>query len=283
MLGRTALLEIVRAQHLELHPSTELYELPPAHGIVLAASSADAAAIADAWLENPPTESDVEEALKRAASVEVFDAIFDRIDVDTRERATRVAVGRRLTQMLRLPAGSKDRSALALLIGRFVERTAIDTRAFQRILESRDGELTRKAAQSVDVTSTSQGEPPLHIAARAANATVVRVLLDRGADARAKNSRGRMAFDDASLASFASPREAHQILLMLEAAGGGIGKVPTLAFSDGPTWSVGDKVRHTKFGDGVVERVESGTEPKLQIRFGKKDVKVLLGKFIERR
>jgi len=285
MLGRTALVEIVRVHHRAFYPDAELYELPAAHAIVFAASAADVDAIANAWVSAPPTESDVEEALKRAASAEVFDAIFDRIDVDTRERATRVALGRRLTQLLRLPAGANDRAALAVLIGRIVARTTIDVRAFQRILESRDEELGRQAAQSVDLATTSQGETALHIAARAAKPGVVRVLLDRGADARAKNGKGRMAFDDASLASTGAPRDAHQVLLMLEAAGGGIGKVPTLAFSpaDGPTWKVGDKVRHTKFGEGVVERVESGAEPKLQIRFGKKDVKVLLGKFIERR
>lgn len=282
MLGRTALLETVRVQHRARHPEIELYELPPAHGIVLAASSADAGALADAWEENPPTESDVEEALKRAGNAEVFDAIFERIDAQARDRATRVALGKHLAELLRLPAAAKERPLLAVLIGRIVTRTAIDARAFQRILDARDDELAAQAAQSVDLGSTSQGATPLHIAVRAAKPSVVRVLLDRGADARAKNGKGRMAFDDASLGSAVASRDAHAIMLMLEAAGGGVGKVPSLAASAESTWRIGDKVTHVKFGEGVVQRVESGTEPKLEVCFGKADVKILLGKFLTR-
>lgn len=284
MLGRGPLLEIIRAHHLDLHPDVELYEPPPPHAIVIATDPED---VARAWDLQPPTESEIEEAFKRAASVEVFDAIFDRVDEDTRDRVTRTALGRRLSQMLRLPPQSPERGRLADLVGRFIDRTSIDARAFERIVQARCDDLAQRAVATVDLASNSQGATPLHIAARFARPGLVKTLLDRGADPRAKNAKGRWPFDDAAAASFHSERDAHEVMLLLEAAGGGVGKVPSLVFSDAPpSWKVGDKVHHSKFGDGVVMVVGGvGDDAKLQVRFGKtkKDIKTLLGKFVERR
>lgn len=294
MLGRGPLLEIIRAHHLELFPDVDLYEPPPPHAIVIAT---DPEEVARAWDLQPPTESEIEEAFKRATSVEVFDAIFERVDEETRERVTRTALGRRLSQMLRLPAKSPERKRLADLVGRFVDRTAIDARSFERIVQTNDNELSLRAAGSVDLTSTSQGATALHIAAGLARPPLVKTLLDRGADARAKNAKGRWPFDDASAASYRAERDAHEVMLLLEAAGGGVGKVPSLVFSDAPpSWKVGDKVHHAKFGNGVVTTVAgNGDDAKLQIRFepvgapvGKSrkkvvgEVKTLLGKFVTR-
>lgn len=306
LLGRNALLDVVRVHHLAFFPDVPLYELPPPHPIVLSASADDAAGLAQAWMHNAPNDADIEEALKRAASVEVFDAIFDRIDDEARDRACRTALGRRLTQLLKMPAASKERKVLADLIGRFIDRATIDARVFERVLEAKDNVLAEKAAKSVDLTSRSQGSTPLHIAAHAADPHLVKVLIERGADVRATNARGRMAFDDAMMASRNSANDAHRIMLMLEAAGGGVGKVPTQSWATDASaslWAVGDKVHHAKFGEGIVERVDgSGDEAKLTIAFTpaaadpppptkgkaraakpKKELKVLMGKFVERR
>jgi len=286
MLGRIPLVEITRAHHLALYPDVDLYEPPPPHAIVIANDPED---VAKAWELAPPNEADVEEAFKRASSVEVFDAIFDRVDEETRERVTKSALGRRLTQMLRLPAKAPDRARLAELVGRFIDRTAIDARSFERIVQANDNDLALRAANSVDLLSTSQGAGPLHIAARFARPVLVKALLERKADARSKNAKGRWPFDEAQAASAHSERSAHEVMLLLEAAGGGVGKVPSLVFSDAPpSWRIGDKVHHAKFGDGVVQTVGGvGEDTKLQIKFGttRKDtqVKTLLGKFVERR
>lgn len=283
MLGRSSFIEIVRAQHVAMYPEVELYESPPPHPISNATSPLE---VTEAWSLSPPTEADVEDALKRAPSVEIFDAIFSQMDEHTRPRVTRAVLSKKLSQLTRLPPGVPERATLAELIGRLIDRTAIDARSFERIVATNDLPLVERAASTVDLTEHSQQRTPLHVAAGAALPTVVAVLLDRGADARAKNARGRWPFDDALAALHAHPKEAHAVMRLLEARGGAVGKVPSLPSSDADAYRVGDHVHHTKFGRGVITAIMSGDEPKLQVRFessgAKGEPKTLLAKFVSR-
>jgi hypothetical protein len=95
--------------------------------------------------------------VRRRPIVRAFDAILDRVDADVRDRVCRSALDRRLTRMLGLPVGLPERGALTLLVGRFVERTCIDARAFERILGAKDDALAESAARSVELASSSQG------------------------------------------------------------------------------------------------------------------------------
>ncbi len=276
-LGRGALADIVRVAYRHHEPEVAIYELPPPHPAIAAASSEDADEIARAFREaGPPTSDELDEALAAASSERAIDALLDNGRVPTD-----AAAFRRLQAMARRDVKPGQTAHHRALFIHLLERGTVSARVLERLLRRRDNELIATAGKRVDLTSTVDGSTPLHLAARAAEADLVRVLLRRGADPRAKNAAGRMAYDAAREAQTEDPLLVGpvEILGMLQAAGAGITRPPPPA-SDEVEYSEGDAVHHGKLGDGVVESVTGeGGEARLKIRFDN-ETRVFLAKFV---
>lgn len=138
-------------------------------------------------------------------------------------------------------------------------------------------ELLLDAGASVDAVD-ARGETALIIAARFGHHRVAKLLLARGADAKAKAADGRSAYETAEEAyrkyDFA---DARLIMNAIADAGGGPPpKAPEPAKPpSGPV--PGARVRHAKFGDGAITAVEGD---KLTISFADGSTKTLLSKFV---
>lgn len=277
-LGRQPLGDIVRASYLHADPAQPIFELPPPHPVAAAAFSGDVDEILTALKRQQATSDDLEEAIVRADSEEAMDALLDHVDAATHNTDT--ALWRRLQFVFRSrkPKEAQRQRALAI---RLMERGSVSARAFERILRSEDKELVTLAAARVGLDSTYAGQLPLHIAARAPDPPSVKKLLERGADSKAKNADGRMAYDAAREAQAENPADPRpsEILQMLQVAGGGMAK-PSLPASTEIEYAEGDEVTHRKLGDGVVQSVSGeGEEAKLVIKF-ETETRTFLAKFV---
>jgi len=281
-LGRRALADTVRAVYRHEDPSAPIFEMPPPHPVIAAAASGELEEIAAALAEaETPTPDELEEALAVAANVKALDALLDHdaSHVDS-------ALWRRLRTMFRRSDKPREAAHHRALAMRLIHRGTVGVRTFERILRSHDEPLIRAATEQVDLeahAADASGATPLHLAARAGAATVVRALLARGADPRTKNAAGRLAFDSAREAQLEAPNDPgiSEIMSMLQMVGGGIAK-PPLPVLDEVEYEEGDAVHHGKLGDGVVESVTGeGEEAKLKIRF-EKETRTLLAKFVTR-
>ncbi len=282
-LGRRALAELVRRHYLQRDPGAEVYELPPPRPVVSAALRADTTELA-AILEEGIGEDELCDALTITGSVEVLDMLLDearRSGSSVDEARLAAILWRRLSALSRRGMAAADRRQQMSLVLRLVSLAPVDARAFQRILSTENAELIAAATARVDPTSRGpHGYTPLHFAVCAAIPDVVRALLDRGADARARGTDSLTPFDAGRAVWGAKPREEAQVNAMLEAAGGAPWRA-AFATANDPAWTVGMKVAHAKFGEGLVEGVIAGEETKLKVRFGK-DQRVLLAKFLTR-
>lgn len=302
-VGRRPFADIVRVTYQHDDPAAPLYVPPPPHPIVLAAEiggAGDSDAILHALSDGDvaPTAEDLEAALSAPSlTPSALDALVEhaRAAGDDGILALDTALWRRL-QMFFRSRKPKDASHHKKLVLRLIESGSVNARAFARVLRGGDAQLIKLAASRVDLSTTttlassthegesSAGATPLHLAARAANPEIVRLLLDRGADAKAKNAGGRMAFDSAREAQIENPNDprATEVLNMLQLAGGGMAK-PPLPVSDEVEYEEGDEVHHGKLGDGVVESVTGeGEEAKLKIRFAN-ETRTLLAKFVTKK
>jgi hypothetical protein len=284
-LGRRPLADITQAHYRKHYPETTVYELPRAHAIVLAAANGDLEAIKSAPSDEAPSAADVAEALSNATNVETVNALLD-LDPDTAAHNTDSALWRRLSELERMKGGmlKGGESFLGVrdVVRVLLSRGDVSARAFGKLLGIREEEtLITLATSRVDIEShDARGATALHFAAAAARPDIVKALLERGADASAADSRGRKAYESARGAWRNHPREAGEIFALLEAAGGGE-KKKSEPPPPPPEWVVGEKVTHAKFGGGVIELITGiGDETKLKIKFGKKNEKTLLAKFV---
>jgi hypothetical protein len=136
------------------------------------------------------------------------------------------------------------------------------------------------AARVAALVPDAARDAALHHAARAGVPEAVRVLLDRGADPRARDAAGKTPYDLAREAWEQRPREAGAIFELLTARGAN--PASPEARSQKPeagSW-LGARVHHPKFGEGVVEGNSDG---KLTIRFDKLDApRTLLARCVKR-
>jgi len=282
-LGRRPFADLVQ-QHYRIHyPDTEVFELPRAHPIVLAAANGDLSGLTEAMKEgDAPSATEVGEALASATTVDAVNAL---LDLDATQ--TDSALWRRIGDLDRLKGGTLKNSDMSpatirKVVRILLTRGQVTARAFGRLLDTPEDDLIEVATGHVDLEShDARGTTALHFAAASAKPIVVKALLERGADATQEDSRGRKPYESARSAWRNHPREAGDIFALLDAAGGGEKKKEEPP--PPPEWSAGEKITHSKFGDGVVLEVIEGLTPderKLKIKFAKKVEKTLLAKFV---
>ena len=115
----------------------------------------------------------------------------------------------------------------------------------------------------------------LHFAVCSASPRVVELLLDRGLDPELKESAGNSPRDLAKMLWFVKPNEANRMIELFDA------KLPKAVVAEAPpSFVVGAKVSHKKFGDGTVDKIDGqGDEAKVTVRFGA-ETKTLQRRFL---
>lgn len=254
-----------------------VFEIPQGQAVVGAAHAGDVEEVRRALAQQSPSAEAIREGMLAASSPEILETLL-AADASQSDNA----LCKRLDEL----ASAKPPPVARRLAKMLLERGAVSARAFRRLLSTADDELIAIGARRVELVETTpepdhEGATALHFAAGAARPDLLRQLLDRGADPHATDRAGKKAFDYARVAWRAHPHEAGEVFEILE--GMGAGERPPAKVEPPPEWSVGDKVEHTKFGRGVVAEIHGlGEETKLGIRFGKKDHKTLLAKFVRK-
>lgn len=141
----------------------------------------------------------------------------------------------------------------------------VDARLFERALSAIDRVDPRWAA--------TDGTTLLHAAANAGAVEVIRALLSRGADPDAIDMRGQTPRDRGKALWQLEPGVGSRVLELLPARKVEAPPPPRAPFL------VGDRVAHTKFGEGKVTAVAA--DAKLTIEFADAS-RVLLPKFVQR-
>ncbi len=167
---------------------------------------------------------------------------------------------------------------------RFIRSTALHTAA--RVGSPEITELLLTAGAAVDARD-DHGCTPLWIAAEHGSARVVALLLRAGATARTTNRSGVSAYEIAKKTTTAAgvielyPGTGAQmrVMALLREASAGPSKPAAPVGPAGP--AAGDRVRHTKFGEGTIVAIAGeGADAKYTIDFATAGQKVLLAKFV---
>ncbi len=198
------------------------------------------------------------------------------VEPDIREH-----LDRRLEVMRVLIAAGADPSAHE---HRFIRSTALHTAA--RVGSSEIAGLLLAAGASVHAKD-DLGRTPLWVAAEHGSARVLELLLRAGAVANTTDNAGVSAYEIAKKSTTPAgvidlyPGTGAQMRVMglLREASAGPSKPAAPAKPEGP--AAGDRVGHTKFGEGTIKSVDGeGPAAKLTIDFDTAGQKVLLAKFI---
>lgn len=124
-------------------------------------------------------------------------------------------------------------------------------------------------------TGWVEGVSLLHFAVCSTSPEIVELLLARGLDPLAKDGAGNTPRDLAKMLWFVKPNEANRMIELFDA------KLPKPDVTPkAPSFAVGSKVSHKKFGEGMVEKIDGqGVEAKVTVRFAS-EAKTLQRKFL---
>lgn len=284
-LGRRALADVVRAHHAHREISNVSVYEASASPLRAAVARGDAAEVTRLLASSaaPLAPRDLADTLTSASAIDVIDALLER---DPDGAAAGEAVHAWIEEIPVTTSDSESHRLLRARVTHIFARKGARGRGFDaalRLAADVAADVIDAAAKHADLAwrDPKTGVSALHLAARAGKPEVVRAMLDRGAEATARDASGKTAYDWARDAWQTAPREAAAIFELLEARGGGPAKA---AAAPPAEWNPGDLVEHVKFGEGVVTAVGTGTgdDTKLTIKFGA-DSKTLLARFVKRR
>lgn len=264
-LDRHALAEIIRVhhQHRDLQ-SVHVYQPIEASEFMMNVAQGNLDAIRAA----SPPKTELAEALVQARP-EVLAVLLERPIARTLAGDAVVERIGQLAEWKDIPDLAESTRAAILTLLRFGGASG---KGFGKALTSGDEAVKKAAFEHADPSGGV-----LHVAARLPSLEGVKLLLDRGADPKAKDANGKTPYDAARDGWIRDQRTASAILELLTARGGGPEPVAKPAAKG---WAPGGKVTHSKFGEGMIEAVNGeGDEAKLTIAFsaGKK---TLMAKFV---
>lgn len=261
--GRDALAEIARVHHAHRDlRNVDVYEVHSELRDALARG--DVAEVARLARANPVEAR----SLTDTRDLALLDALIEGAGLDAAQAV----------HLFHVSHGSDaSREVVRVLLPRGVVGIALE-----RALKLNDAELTPLAIAHADLAwRGDKGESVLHVAAGIPSPSGVKALLARGADPKALDRAGKLAYDATRKVWDTDPKAASEVFDLLRAAGGAPAPAAPAVATD--TWVVGTKVTHAKFGAGSVTAVAGkGADAKLTIKFADGASRTLLGKFVTR-
>lgn len=270
-VGRHALADVLRVHvaHRDL-THVDIYKDPPPPPLVEAASLGDLELV-DGLLADNPDVATISLAVMNTRAIPVLERLLPLAGPEMPATKLAATVQEKSTAV----HWKQDSSVQDAVIEHLLARGADPGPAFACALAGKLHDLALRFAALVDLTRKDHGGLyPLHHAVQAGDVPLVRALLARGADPRARDDHGKTAHDRARDIWQEMRSESLELLALLPQ--------PTAPVAASADFAVGDAVTHAKFGPGVIlAREGAGDAAKLTIDFSDTQ-RQLLARFVRR-